>query len=313
MLLRPTEFTSDIAKTVNSIRLRLLGGRLPPALYHYTCFDAVLKIGDSRVLWATSAADLADATEIEYGAELVEEQVQRKVKSGIAEFPEMILQRLPAALIDCKSWTFVVCFCPTSDSAFHWKDYGEYCLEFDTRRSWEPQLRPRTSDADVQYYRAIYWQCAQRGAIRRAIDAITDAATNNSSGVALGPWTESIARFCARNASQLLMDLVASFKASRFRREKEWRIVCRPNLSLNSSAPDLERDRFKHMVKGDRKHYVELHTQAPDRGQIIGGHPRLAVPFCSIRRQDGFLRDDDELRRIRQMLEDNGRSDIKLG
>jgi hypothetical protein len=109
------------------------------------------------------------------------------------------------------------------------------------------------------------------------------------------------------------MDLVASFKVSRFRREKEWRIVCRPNLSLNSSAPDLERDRFKHMVKGDRKHYVELHTPAPDRGQIIGGHPRLAVPFCSIRRQDGFQRDDDELRRIRQMLEDNDRSDIKLG
>jgi len=108
------------------------------------------------------------------------------------------------------------------------------------------------------------------------------------------------------------MDLVASFKASRFRREKEWRIVCRPNLSLNFSAPDLERDRFKHMVKADRKHYVELHTPTPDRGQI-GGHLRSAVPFCSIRRQDGFQCDDDDLRRIRQMLEENGRSDIKLG
>jgi len=171
---------------VNSIRLRLLGGRLPTALYHYTCFDAVLKIGDSRVLWATSATDLADAKEIEYGAELVEEQVQRKVKSGVAEFPEMVLKRLSAALNDSKPWTFVVCFCPMPDSTFHRKDYGEYCLEFDTASSWEPQLRPRTPDASVQYYRAIYWQCVQRGAIRRAIDAITDAATNNSSGAALG-------------------------------------------------------------------------------------------------------------------------------
>jgi hypothetical protein len=74
------EFTGDIAKAVNSIRLRLLGRSLPPALYHYTSFGAVLNIGTSRVIWATAAADLEDATEIEYGAELVQEQVERKVK-----------------------------------------------------------------------------------------------------------------------------------------------------------------------------------------------------------------------------------------
>jgi hypothetical protein len=65
-----------------------------------------------------------------------------------------------------------------------------------------------------------------------------------------------MAQFCARNASQLLMDLVASFKERRFRQEKEWRIVCRPNLSLNTSAPGFERDNFKHLVKGDYKRYV---------------------------------------------------------
>jgi hypothetical protein len=311
-LLRPTEFTSDVAEAVNAITLRLLGGRLPPALYHYTCFDAVLKIGNSRVLWATSAADLEDAKEIQYGAELVQEEVRRKVKSGVAEFPQMVLKLLPAGLIDCKPWTFVVCFCAMQDSGFHRNDYGEYCLEFDTRSSWDPQLRTRRSDADVRYYRAIYWRCVQRGAIRRAIDSIANSAAKNTSGVAQGPWMESMAQFCARNASQLLMDLVASFKARQFRREKEWRIVCRPNLSLNTSAPGLERDNFQHLVKGDHKHYVELQTPVPDRGQIIGGHPRSAVPFCSIRRPDGFRSDDDELRRIRRMLEENDRRDIKL-
>ena len=169
-LLKPTEFTSDVAEAVNSIKRRLLGGCLPPALYHYTSFDAVLKIGNSRVLWATSAADLEDAKEIEYGAELVQEEVRRKVKSRLAEFPQMVLKLLPAALIDCKTWTFVVCFCALRGSRFHRKDYGEYCLEFDTRSSWDPQLRPRSSDADIRYYRAIYWRCVQRRAIRRAAD-----------------------------------------------------------------------------------------------------------------------------------------------
>jgi hypothetical protein len=311
-LLKPTEFTSDVSEAVNSIRLRLLGGSLPAALYHYTCFDAVIKIGDSRVLWATSAADLDDTKEIEHGAALVQEAVQRKVKLGVAEFPQMVLKLLPATLIDCKPWTFVACFCPMRDSGFHRKGYGEYCLEFDTSSSWDPKLRPRTSDACVRYYRAIYWQCVQSGAIRRAIDAITESAVKNTSGVVQGPWMESMAKFCARNASQLLMDLVASFKASRFRSEQEWRIVCRPSLALNTSAPGLERDAFKHLVKGDRKHYVELHAPAPDRGHIIGGPRSLTVPFCSIRRPDRFRSEDDELRHIRKMLEENDRRDIKL-
>jgi len=255
---------------------------------------------------------LEDAKEIEYGVELVREEVRRKIKSGLAEFPQVVLKILPADLIDCKPWTFVVCFCAIQDSGFHRKYYGECCLEFDTGSSWDPQLRPRSSDADIRYYRAIYWRCAQRGAIRRAIAAITDSAAKNTSGVAQGPWMESIAQFCARNASQLLMDLIASFKASRFRREKEWRIVCRPNLSLNTSAPGLERDNFKHLVKGDRKHYVELHIPVPNHGQIIGAPGISSVPFCSIRRPDGFRSDDDESRRIRQMLEENDRRDIKL-
>jgi hypothetical protein len=66
------------------------------------------------------------------------------------------------------------------------------------------------------------------------------------------------------------------------------------------------------LVKGDHKHYVELQTPAPDRGQITGGPRISSVPFRSIRRPDGFRSDDDELRRIRRMLEENDRRDIKL-
>ncbi len=311
--LRPSEFTNDVAKAVNSIRLRLLGRSLPPALYHYTSFDAVLKIGDSRVLRATSCTDLDDAKEIEYGAELVQEQVQRKLKSGVAEFPKMVLRLLPATVIDSKRWTFVACFCTAADSGFHRKDYGKYSLEFDTRSSRDPQLRPRGLDADVQYYRAIYWPCVQRWAIRRAVNSIAAPAAKNSSVAMKGPWAESLARFCAQNASQLLMDLVASFKASRFRREKEWRIVCRPCLALNSSAPGLERERFRHLIKGDHKHCVELQTPAPARGLIMSARSGSAVPFCSIYRPDGFRSHDDEFLRIRKMLEENDRRDIKLG
>jgi hypothetical protein len=307
-------FVNDVGKAVDAIRLRLLGRSLPTELYHYTCFDTVLKIGNSRALRATCAADLGDTKEVKYGAELVQEQVERKVNSGAAEFPKMVLKLLHAALIDRKSWTFVACFCATHDSGFHRKKYGEYCLGFDTRSIWDPQLRPRSGlSADVQYYRAIYRQCVQREAIRRAIDSIAESALGSSGGgVIQGPWTESIAKFYARNAAQLLMDLITSFKTADFRKEKEWRIVCRPSLSLNSSAPDLEQDSFRHLVNIDRKHYIELQTPVPNRG-VICAHSRAAVPFSSICRPDGFRHDDDERRDILQMLGQNDRLDIRLG
>jgi hypothetical protein len=109
------------------------------------------------------------------------------------------------------------------------------------------------------------------------------------------------------------MDLIVSFKTVKFRREKEWRIVCRPSLSLNSLAPDFEQESFKHLVNVGAKRYVELQTPAPDRGQVICAHPRLAIPFDSIYRTDGFRHDDDEQRHIRQMLTENDRPGVKLG
>jgi hypothetical protein len=123
----------------------------------------------------------------------------------------------------------------------------------------------------------------------------------------------SLAKLYVRNASQLLTDLIVSFKARRFRQEKEWRIVCRPNLALHSLDPEIERSGFKRLVTFGTTRYVELHTPAPSRGLVISGHPRSAVPFDSIYRRDGFRRDEDEQRSIRQMLTENDRPDIKLG
>ena len=82
---------------------------------------------------------------------------------------------------------------------------------------------------------------------------------------------------------------------------------------LNSLDPDSERDNFKHLVRLGPMRYVELQTLAPNRGQVIHAHPSLAIPFRSIHRPDGFRRDDDERRRIEQMLAEIDGANVKLG
>ena len=63
------------------------------------------------------------------------------------------------------SRTFVACFCANPASEFHWKEYGPYCLRFETDRNREPLLRVSVSGAQVGYYRAVYGEAAQQNAV----------------------------------------------------------------------------------------------------------------------------------------------------
>ena len=127
----PIQFTRDVATAVNSIRRSVLGQSLPrrctitPALTKYSRLASQAPLGYVRRRLSRQ--------EIDHGVEIVEEEVRRKVKSGIAEVSRKVLELLPGALLDCKSWTFVSCFCAKRDSVFHRRKYGDYCLEFDTR------------------------------------------------------------------------------------------------------------------------------------------------------------------------------------
>jgi hypothetical protein len=287
---------------VDSIRLSLLDRALPPRLYHYTSFASVIKIGNSRNLRATSAAALHDdPREITHGIEIVQDQVKQKINSKIVEFPKLVLKFIQSFLILRKDWTFIACFCSEADSRFHQDKGRPYSLGFDTNSSWRPQLRPAGLGADVHYYRVSYARSAQRKAIHRVIDAVARACIKNSLGVMQGPWADSFAKLYARSAAQLLMEIIVSFKEQRFSPEDEWRIVCRPNLALNSTAPSTEDEIFRPLIRGDASKYAELQTPIASPG-VIYAHPRSGVPFCSIHRADRFIRYDDEHRRICQML-----------
>ena len=203
-------------------------------------------------------------------------------------------------------------FCSEPGSSFHCGEYGEYCLEFETGSSPDPQLRPLASYADVQYQHVIYDRSEQNETVRQAIDSICDCVARNTRGEPQGPWAESAVAMHARTAAQCLMDIVASFKASNFSNDREWRIVCHPKSSLASTAPDLDDANFNSQIKthSDGKRYIELSVRP--QGRIFSAFPRAVVPFSKIYvPQDVYSRDDERLA-IMQMLEANGRSDIPV-
>ncbi|MGB9119959.1 MAG: hypothetical protein WCE73_05015 [Candidatus Angelobacter sp.] len=306
----PIGFVNDILSQVNAIRQELLGQNPPDTLFHYTTLQGVVGITSSRIVRAMSVASLKDSSEIHYGVNLVETEVERKSHEEISQAAKAILSQLGAELKSRISRTFVACFCASPASEFHWDSYGPYCLRFETDGNREPLLRVSVSGAQVGYFKAIYAEASQQSAIKRALSAVIAAVEQHTLGALEGPWAESMIRFLARNASELLLDIIVSFKKAEFWRDEEWRLVVRPNSALSSSAPDMADRNFDILVKRETKEYVELQIiRPPMLFQSVA--MRSPVPFAAVV-QSPFRNDSRELNIIERVLNKNYRADISV-
>src|SRR5579871_199617 len=308
----PLNFGLDFTETIRSIKREIFGESIPPIFYHYTGLKGVLGIGGSCSFHAISTEDLADKTEIQHGVAIVQEEIQHALNRPGSRFAQWLLESLPDSLSARKAWTFTTCFCLELGSAFHCFKYGGYCLQVDTLSAPDPRLRPQGLLADVQYQRVLYVESEKRAAVRHAVDAIIACAGKSSRVNLQGPWAESIGRSHSRIAAQCLMDIVASLKSPEYAKDREWRIVCHPRFSIAASAPDLDDDAFRCLIKtrDDKKRYVELSIL--EQGQTFGSFPETVLPFSAIYVANDFREGSQEHSAILKMLERSGRPDIPL-
>jgi hypothetical protein len=108
------------------------------------------------------------------------------------------------------------------------------------------------------------------------------------------------------------MNLIASFKCCMYEWEDEWRIVCGPRCAAAASAPDMDDEAFKPLIKtGEKARYVELRLpQHKDR--MIVASPESEIPCRRIFVGDRCPERHAQCQRIRRALQDAGRSDIEI-
>ncbi|MCU1333432.1 MAG: hypothetical protein JWM08_2424 [Candidatus Angelobacter sp.] len=305
----PIGFVNEILFQVNAIRRELLG-KPPATLFHYTNLRGVLGIANSRIVRAMCVTGLNDDNEIHYGVNLVEVEISKVIRSEISQTTKAILNEIPEQLRTGISRTFVACFCANPASAFHWNSYGPYCLRFETDANREPLLRVSVSAAQVGYFRAIYGEEPQQVAINRALKTVISAVDRNTQGVLEGPWAKSTTQFLARNASELLLDLIVAFKKVEFEDDAEWRLAVRPKSALVSSSPNVADQNFDVLVKRETKEFVEL-QKLRSTNPFQNFAFRSPVPFAEVI-QSPLCNDPGELELIRSFLDENGRTDIKV-
>lgn len=306
----PVGFANDVLSTINNLRQEFLEGALPPTLFHYTSLGGVIGIVNSRSVRATCIDDLRDYSELHHGADLIHDEISKSRANGIGAFADAVLSKVIHMVRNRRRRTFVACFCASPASEFHWKNYGEYCLTFETDGRREPLLRTSVSRVSLQYYRVIYDEQRQRAAARRAITSLLAAIDRNTAGTGPGSWVEWNAEFLARTAAEVLLDLIVAFKKPNFAGDAEWRLVVRPHVALCSSALDSEDEGFELFVRTEKnKRYVELHSQ-----RTTGFVPiilRPPVPFSAIT-ESPYIANPERGLMLRRILNENGCDHIEI-
>lgn len=94
--------------------------RTPPGiLYHYTTPAGLLGIIDKGRIWATHARFLNDASEINYGNEIIRAVVDEYLKSGVNRYEKALLTEVVDPLSVYEGLNiYVFCFCTNDDDGY---------------------------------------------------------------------------------------------------------------------------------------------------------------------------------------------------
>lgn len=258
---RNLEFVQDISNLTREIAASTFKGPGPKILCHYTQEESAKKIMATRTLWATCLAAQSDTTELRHGIALVEDVAMKLLDEERNPFVQCVLSGLADYMRSRRSMLFITCFCGGDASPFHAEKYGTACLRFTRPSGGPPPLTLDGLGSDRWFSPVIYVENEQRRVVRNFLTAASMLLLKHSSGAAewgRGEWMASTPR---RDLGQCLLTIVASFKRKKFRRDREWRLIFSPTLSLSNTAPDLIDERFNSLIECQPIRHVSLRRE----------------------------------------------------
>jgi hypothetical protein len=193
----------------------------PEALYHYTSLESACKILEARKLWASRVYFLNDASEVEYGADIVSECIDSCF--GIPEFLRQFFRRGPYGeesefIRQIRTApVHVFCLSRNPDSLSQWRAYGESGGGVAIGFRKNGLRRIKAAGERNLPFRVIYEKDDQLAVLREPLAIVTDISNRISVEIPdqLDFWKQAfgeLALFAFR------------FKNPAFREEEEWRL-----------------------------------------------------------------------------------------
>lgn len=243
----------------------------PDRLFHFTDCDGLIKILQSRSLWASLATGLSDDSEVRYG-------IDRARALLLADKPQTVessfLRRVVHFLDPAQTFTeapfefdvYVVSLCARADRSVHWLHYGRAgtgcAIAFETDHLVQNpfELAPVVYDeaSQDQHIGAIVravWECLRTHRVDKP----------SSSGSNL------LFEIGAHSAAAHIRMLAPTLKNPAFASEEEWRLITydlRDHAIQVGGVPLVNRFR---VVSGRIVPYLELSVTPLPVTQIVLG------------------------------------------
>lgn len=197
----------------------------PDILYHYTDSNALIRIVESRSVWATKIHYLNDSTEFDHAISIAKAIAWQRLQAAHNEREREIFTLLQQRMEQVSRINvFVSSFSEVSDSLTQWRGYCQdgagYSLGFDG-----PLLTERASGQGFSIKPCVYEYDLQMRALGLLLD---DALNSILSAPVPAPATEhpyaaEVGRFLEH-----FVQLAPTLKDPSFRDEREWRLVSGP-------------------------------------------------------------------------------------
>ncbi|MDI6742919.1 MAG: DUF2971 domain-containing protein, partial [Smithella sp.] len=220
-------------------RLGLVQKNNVKTIYHYTSLDALVGIVEAQSVWLSDYSYLNDKRELVYGVEIVSEVVKELLQSGQSKDVQSLLNAWLEATSNGRPQVCIAAFSSDSDSLSQWRAYGPIAIGF------TPQLIAiHTNQArlgSVEYDPKI-----QRQLVEVLINHLVQAYQVDLANKELERNNDDV-----YHKFEQVLELVAFFKHSSFRDEREFRLayVEHPQL-FNKGYIKPPPKRFR--IKGNR-------------------------------------------------------------
>ena len=215
-------------------------------LYHYTTLQGLKGIFQNRSLWFSHISTLNDPSELKYGQNIATDVL----KSFVGKESDKIIKQILEDLINYVNvydsvlyQTFIACLCEEDNLLSQWRGYaskgGGYSIgfNFNDETKFSHNIEDLNDTSYIILRKVIYSSKTQKEILQRYISGIIESAkksieNHKENSFDVGLWATQV----SMNASNLLFDVIFTFKNEAFKEEKEWRLIKAMSADHN---PDL--------------------------------------------------------------------------
>ncbi len=261
LLLKPTNSTFEIKETMNKFFIEWLAIHTSPEpklLYHYTTLEGLKGIIENRSIWFSHISTLNDPLELQYGRQLILEEINKHIEIEKDEHIKELLKNLDTFITSFGErmlYVYITCFCEDENLLSQWRSYsadgGGYNLgiSINSETKFGLNLNDLSQSSNTILRKVIYDPRQQKNIINSYISKIIDGAReailrlNKENGGIPIAWEAQV----AVESVNLLFDIMFCLKNEVFKEEKEWRFIKVSPENINSELVNF-RGRNENLI-----------------------------------------------------------------